>query len=129
MQIELFNLIQLGLLCRLVRADGVAERVLVGVEEGTFGVVVSGATVGVQGKDVRPNYGFKVEVSWFYWVEEFGKTVDRHFGWLGVDFKASGMTRVTIRSSSDQRLVPSQTATGKDVESVHSTSGRELHLA
>jgi len=67
-QIEAFNSVQLGLLCRLVRVDGVAERVFVGVEEDTFGVVVPSASVGVQGEDVGPDCGFEVEVSWLLGV-------------------------------------------------------------
>ena len=82
MQIELFNLVQLGPLCRFVWVDRVAKRVLVGVEEDTFGVVVSSTTVGMQSENVGSDYGFEVEVSWFFRVERFGEPMNRHFGWF-----------------------------------------------
>ena len=86
-QVESFNLVQLGPLCRFVVVDGVAKRVFIGVEEDTLGVVVSSTTVWMQGKDVGSDYGLEVEVSWFLRVERFGETMDRHLGWLDVDFE------------------------------------------
>jgi len=97
MQIELFDLVQLGPLCRFVGVDGVAKRVFVGVEEDTFGVIVPSATVGMQGKDIGSDYGLEVKVCWFFRVERFGEPVDRHFGWLDVDFeRRNGVTRAKL---------------------------------
>ena len=46
-QIEPFSLVRLSLLYRLVAADGIVERAFVGVEEDTFRVVISSASVRV----------------------------------------------------------------------------------
>lgn len=48
MQIKPLDLVQFSLLCCLVGVDGVAERVFVGVEKDTLGVVVPSASIGVQ---------------------------------------------------------------------------------
>ena len=90
MQIKAFNLVQLGLLCRLVGVDGVAERVFVGVEKDTLGVVVPSASIGVQCEDIGPDYRLEVEVSRLSWVLGFGESVDWHFEWLYADFEKSG---------------------------------------
>ena len=89
-QIKPFDLVQLGLLCRLVGVDGVAKRVFVGVEKDTLGVVVPRASIGVQCEDIGPDYRLEVEVSRFSRVLGFGETVDWHFEWLYADFEKTG---------------------------------------